>query len=228
MRAIRSILLATALGAIVVAAAGLTVQLEAMAGYWDATNLDIVTRLEDSMRNYDFTTQSVSSSNCDFPVTMLFKNGAEIDQVKNAYVLHGWVLPGGSKNGRLNDGGRWVWDTDKGVKTIGWTRCCHMRLYADSDDHMYNTDWGYYIFGTTHYDYEEGDPDVQWFGKSEDAEAEAAAEARDIWGSGNVFANNADFKNYEAYRVQAGTPPGGSYQKHIWQSSGRRTTVSVQ
>lgn len=192
------------------------------AGAWYSSKLDLVYKDDDVIRNYDYlsTASPTDNYNLDFPVTMIFKNNAEIDKVKNRYKANGWDNLGSSKYGRARDGSAGFWDSDRGVKTWGLTTC-HMRVYADSDDRMYCPSWGYYIFGTTHYDHGEVVGD-KWFGKSEDAETEARQEARTIWGTDNVVANNGDFKNYEAYRVQTS---GG--EDHIWQSSGRRSTVTV-
>ena len=50
----------------------------------------------------------------------------------------------------------------------------HQRIYAPSG-RFYSTNWGYYVIGTTHYDYQElcGG----WSGKSEDAEKAVCQDA---------------------------------------------------
>ena len=187
------------------------------AAAWTASNLNVLSIREDYFYNYDFnTTDSTSYTNTDFPVTMLFWNNAEIDKVKAVYISSRWELIGNNQFARLNDGSGWEWDNDRGVKTYGLHNC-HMRLYAPgSTDTMYNVDWGYYILGTTHYDYFEFAGG--WSGYSEDAEAEACQTARNGQGWG-VVEDWSTFYNYEAYRVEGGS--------HIWDNNGLVSAVYV-
>lgn len=144
------------------------------AGAASTSNLSLVNQNEDYFRNYDFTAQVVSATGVDWAVDLVFKNNATINKVKNGmespYDQGGTCASG--QNGRLNDGAGYVWDSDSGKKTT----CCpitgdayHFRVYADADDRMYNSTWGYYVFGTTHIDHAECGSG-SWFGYSENAE----------------------------------------------------------
>lgn len=180
---------------------------------WTTSNLAILGIREDYFYNYDFCSSTVSDTNVDWPVTMLFYNNAEVDKVKNIY----WgVGPWSTCNARLNDGSGWVWDVDRGTKSTG-LHACHMRVYADADDRMYNVDWGYYVLGTSHYDYFEWTP-WGWSGYSESAEAELCQVARDK--GYTVFEDWAYFYNYEGYREEGGG-------KHRWSNNGWASAVNV-
>jgi hypothetical protein len=189
------------------------------AGAGSTSKLTILYVREDAFRNYDFLSQTVSSTNVDWPVNFLFWNNAEIDKVKSK--LGGYYPYSGSKmNGRLNDGSGFVWDQDGGRKSI----LCpiigdayHYRIYADSDDRMYNISWGYWVFGTSHIDHNECGFG-KWFGKSEQAENHIASHARNVFGSSNVAEDWSSFYNYEPYREQG---------NHIWQNNGYATAVRV-
>ncbi|CAG0975149.1 MAG: hypothetical protein MPEBLZ_00899 [Candidatus Methanoperedens nitroreducens] len=133
-------------------------------------NLTTLYIREDSFRNYDFLSETDSNTNVDWPVSMLFYNNADINKVKSIFFIgFGSIL-----KGRLNDGAGWVWDSDGGTKGISsrYGHWLHMRVYADSDDRMYNLAWGYYVIGTTHYDEY---PFESWSGYSEAAEEEFAS-----------------------------------------------------
>jgi len=184
-----------------------------------ATSLAIISVNADQIRNYDFLSQTVSASNVDWAVDLVFSNNATINTVKNG--LNGTYGAGAScasgMYGRLNDTGTWVWDTDQGRKTI----CCpisadsyHYRIYADSDDQMYNTTWGYYVFGTTHIDHNECGANP-WSGQSESAEVYLRNHAPSGW---TVSANNYWWGNYEPLRVD-----GSDY----WSNDGYATKVRV-
>lgn len=113
---------------------------------------------EDAFVNWDFRSKSVSASNVDWPVNMLFYNNAEIDKVKDALD----ALPntnigrcGSSKHAQVDDGSGMAWDSDGGIKddcssSPPSEQARHMRVYADGDDRLFNLSYGYYIIGTTH------------------------------------------------------------------------------
>lgn len=179
---------------------------------YSTSNLNILSIREDSFYNYDFASETASNTNVDWPVTMLFYNNANVNKVKNIFFIgFGWL-----KYGRLNDGAGWVWDSDGGTKgSSSWysDRWLHMRVYADSDDRMYNLDWGYYVLGTTHYDQY---PSETWSGYSETAEEEFASIARSKGYA--VYEDWGNFYNNEPYRVEG---------DHIWSNSGYTTAVNV-
>ena len=187
------------------------------AGAASTSKLTILTIREDAFRNYDFLSQTVSSTNVDWPVNFLFWNNAEIDKVKDAMRFS---FPGSTMYARLNDGSGYVWDQDGGRKTylcpiIGDAH--HFRVYADGDDRLYNLGWGYYILGTSHIDHNECGLG-RWFGKTETAEAYIAGRARTAFGSGNVVEDWSSFANSEPYREEG---------NHIWQNNGLATSVRV-
>jgi hypothetical protein len=175
---------------------------------------------DDIIRNYDFNSQTVSSTNVDWAVALVFENNATINKVKTA--LNSPYDQGGScasaQYGRLNDGAGWVWDSDQGKKTT----CCpvtgsdyHFRIYADSDDRLgYNTWYGYWVFGTTHKDVHECGSGT-WFGDSEVAEQYMRSVKPASW---TMYAESEWLSNYEAPRWDG---------DHYWNNSGYDTVFAV-
>jgi hypothetical protein len=199
------------------AAALLTLAGTPSAGAGSTSHLTILYIREDAFRNYDFLSQTVSSTNVDWPVNFLFYNNAEVDKVKDAMRFS---FAGSRMNGRINDGSGFVWDQDGGRKNylcpiIG--DAYHYRLYADGDDRLYNAAWGYYVIGTSHIDHNECGFGA-WFGKSETAEGYIASRARSAFGSSNVAEDWSSFANSEPYREEG---------NHIWQNNGLATAVRV-
>jgi hypothetical protein len=140
----------------------------------------------DRAYNWDFNDDDhdPAPANVDMPVDMVFHNNANINKVKDQVLDYDHC--GQAKYARLKDGTSWVWDGDGGVKDDcgGGDQCAdglsyHLRVYADSDDRMYNTNYGYYILGAAHMDNYNycGDPwhpiccDWIWSGYNNDAEA---------------------------------------------------------
>lgn len=177
---------------------------------------------EDAFYNYDFIEQgTVARDKVDWPVTLIYYNNAEIDMVKSLY----WIPTGTAQNGKVNDGAGWVWDTDAGTKEE-WcpvrSSALHLRLYADGDDMLYNTSWGYWVLGTTHYDTRECGWSPQ-FGYSEDAENEIANITRDWYGL-TVLEDWGWFWNEEG--------DVGSHQprwegNHAWLNDGFGTAIDL-
>ncbi len=152
---------------------------------------------------------------------MLFYNNAEIDKIKNRLDDSPWNYgtTGSAKYGRLSDdgGSSYVWDSDGGKKKGSCTYVYqHYRIYADSDDRMYNPAMGYFVFGATHQDWYEC-YDVHWTAGSERAELLVSNAAAAAFGTTNA-SNYANFYNQEPYRQEG---------IHIWQSSGRASYVSI-
>jgi hypothetical protein len=169
---------------------------------------------EDSFRNYDFLSQTVSASNVDWPVTLLFYNNANVNKAK----IFAWT--GSTMYGRMNDGTGYVWDSDKGSKDslcpiVGDAH--HYRVYAPpTTDRLYNVTWGYWVFATSHIDHNEcgfgsysGYPD-----RTEDYVATQFANA-----GYQVERNWASFSNPEPYRVEGGD--------HIWSNDGYATRIRI-
>lgn len=203
---------------------GALVVLATVAVGWTTSNLTILYRDEDSFYNYDFESQNVSSSNVDWPVTMLHYNGANVDIVQDGIYWGscGDPLPFCAEMwGRMNDGGGFIWFGNKGTKTGGsCTSSTHMRSYAGNQTlkASYNVSWGYYVVGTTHVDKQEcfGGP----HGWSETAEETAVQRARQM--GYTVFEDYASFYNAEPYREEC---VGGNC--HVWDNNGLASAVYV-
>ena len=170
----------------------------------------------DSIYNYDFTSQTVSSSGVDWATSLLFYNNAEIDKVKNISSGKYWFY-GSKMNFRLNDSGFWEWDQDGGKKTdtpscLGSTR--HYRVYAPAAfDNFYNPNFGYYLFGTTHYDHHE--LCNSWFDNSEGTEYDLA----------NLFSGKGYYTRYDYawfYNQQY-----GNQGDHHWDNDGYATYIRI-
>jgi hypothetical protein len=116
--------------------------------------------------NFDFSTKAkdqnlVAWNLVDWPVTAIWTGNANIDKVK-LFLLGatGWGSSGSPMAASLDTAiGGWAWDTDKGVKEDPCSfhhKTPHTRLYAPPDtDFMYSAQYGYYIIGTSHYDWGE-------------------------------------------------------------------------
>jgi hypothetical protein len=183
-------------------------------------NLTIMQIREDRFRNYDFLSRSVAANNVDWAMSLLFWNNATINRVKNSGIGPLYDQTGGTMYGRMREtsAGPYVWDADGGRKT---TKCPglptqpssarHYRIYADGDDRLYNLDWGYWVFGSTHWDINEcrisGGAS---FGYSEDAEGllVSAWNSRTAWPATNDWAS---WHNNEPFRVAG---------DHVWDNNG--------
>ena len=170
----------------------------------------------DSIYNYDFTSQSVSSSGVDWAASLLFYNNAWVNKIKS--IVSGKYWSSGSKmNFRLNDTGSFVWLQDGGAKT-DWPSCLgstrHFRVYAPpATDDFYNPTFGYYVFGTSHYDHHE--LCNAWFDDSEGTEHDVA----------NLFAGKGYYTRYDYawfYNQQY-----GDQGDHHWSNDGYATYISV-
>lgn len=184
-----------------------------------ASSLTLINLSGDYFWNYDFNSGSITASNVDWPVTLIFYGNATINRVKDN--LGPWFsYQGSAKYGRLNDGAGFVTDQDSGRKThmcpcIG--DITHYRAYADADDRMYNPDWAYYVFATTHIDHNEG-TFGEWFGQSEDAEEDVRDRSVQVWGASNVSNDYLNLSNYEAPHNEG---------SHHWNNNQYATKVGV-
>ncbi|RLG58168.1 MAG: hypothetical protein DRN88_01465 [Candidatus Hydrothermarchaeota archaeon] len=188
---------------------------------WTTSHLQTYYQNSDAFYNYDFESESVSNTNVDFPVNLVFWNNAEVDKVKGAF--YGVAEAATRKYMKLKDGSSWVWDSDRGSDevTTGSKRK-HMRLYADSDDRMYDIEWGYYVIATSHYDY----PWYGhiWCGYSEQAEEEIAEDAEDIDEVLEVEEDKKYMYNLEPARNE--TEPGEP--THVWYNNGWTTFIKME
>lgn len=171
----------------------------------------------DGLYNYDFRSASAVASNTDWTANMMFRNNANINKVKGILEPQ-FRNDGNIMNAYLKDDAAYTWDTDKGMKNPNGASCpsdVHMRLYADSDDKMFNLTDGYYIFGTTHIDWLEG-CSSESFGYSEIAEESFAAQFRN---RGYTVSEDCCFWfNSEAPRVE---------ENHHWDNNGYTTIVDI-
>jgi hypothetical protein len=90
-------------------------------------------------------------------------------------------------------------------------------VYADADDRMFNLNWGFYVFGTTHIDHNEcwfG----RWHGRSEATETHVAVRSAAVWGSSRVHRDHRWFSSREPWRKEG---------NHLWQNNGCATFVRV-
>lgn len=218
-----------------IAASTSLVQGVASADAATAANLQLLAFNEDRFRNYDFTTQVVSSTGVDWAVTMYFWNNATINKVKTT--LGGkYDQTGSAQYGRMTESlnlslpnNNFVWDADSGKKT---TLCPglptqpyyaeHYRIYADGDDRLYNVTLGYYVFGSSHYDIYECGGGTKTFGYSETTEANLVSYWNTLpFAGGGAVRNSWNFQNNEPYRAQAGDG------WHVWQNDAFASSFRV-
>lgn len=182
------------------------------------SNLTLLMVAEDSFYNYDFTSKTVSSSNVDWPVCLVFYGNADVNKVKNIY--WGVTILANTMYAYLDDGQGFVWDEDRGTKGVVWSNCTnsyvwlHMRVYAPNPpDYLYNIYYGKYVIATAHYDQF---PLESWSGYTECAEKHLADIAKSK--GYTVYQDLFYFYNYEPYRIQG---------NHIWLNNGYATYIYV-
>lgn len=166
-------------------------------------------------RNYDFTSENDSSTNVDWPVSMVFWGpDANVNMAK--FVL-GWPYTNGSHMkfhyyDVLN--GYDDFDEDGGVKTDptdmnGW----HARIYGKPGwDYFYDDSVGFYVLATTHKDWYSND---QRYGYTSDAAYAGLVYASLTVGTENVENHFSYLYNYESYRVQS-----SFWENHVWEHDG--------
>jgi hypothetical protein len=175
----------------------------------------------DAFLNYDFSDENHSSSNVDWPITIVFWNGAtSVDHVKD--ILGGRFDRVGSRlRAYINNGAGWSWDGDKGRKEnqCGFGDSAHYRIYAPSgQNYFFNSAWGFYAIASTHLDHNECTEIGEWSGLSSKAERYVADEAENILGRRDVHRNVLHFANAETERNE-GT--------HHWRNEGEATTIKI-
>ncbi|AJB42115.1 hypothetical protein TCARB_1067 [Thermofilum adornatum 1505] len=182
------------------------------------SNLTLLMVAEDSFYNYDFTSKTVSSSNVDWPVCLVFYGNADVNKVKNIY--WGVTILANTMYAYLDDGQGFVWDEDRGTKGVVWSNCTnsyvwlHMRVYAPNPpDYLYNIYYGKYVIATAHYDQF---PLESWSGYTECAEKHLADIAKSK--GYTVYQDLFYFYNYEPYRIEG---------NHIWLNNGYATYIYV-
>lgn len=213
--------------AVVVAILGVTAAVLASSPVQAATaaSLHEISNQEDRFYNYDFNSGVASASNVDWAISLVFYNNAEIDKVKLALDPYLPYTQNGTKIGGVSDdGSAYQFDGDQGRKV---TPCPpagewfpHYRVYADGDDQLYNTSYGYYVIGSTHGDYNDGCAGAQ-AGYSEWAEDWIAYWSHQVWPD-RVHQDYGFLHNAEAFRVET-----SDNRPHVWDNDGYATYVNV-
>lgn len=186
---------------------------------------------KDIIYNYDFTTTTGAGyQTVDWGTSLLFYNNASVNKVKGDGAVARYFAFGGPQYGWVDDGTttgpsgtqtpRGFYDSDRGIKTdtpscFGDTR--HFRIYADGDDRLYDMGLGYWVYATTHKDFNELCAD--YYGDSEGTENDVAARFRNNGHA--VFEDYASFFNYEPKHVDR------LNSKHRWDSNGKATYVNI-
>lgn len=186
----------------VVASLVAALSLAAGADAQSTTRLAAQTVDSDAFDNYDFRSASVSSSNVDWPVTLLFYNNANVNSIKASLGYSGF---GSTMYGRLKNTGSWIYDEDGGRKngTCSFGNyTTHYRLYADpnNSDRNWSPSLGFYVLGTTHRDVNECGGGTTAFGWSESAEGTITTNARGLNPSWQVYDDNWNMNNWEGSR----------------------------
>jgi hypothetical protein len=219
--------------AVIGAAIGILVANEVMPANAGSTSNLRVVRIgnADMFYNYDFLPKDDSLQpepdgtnprRVDWPMNLLFWHYANTfkiaDRFADKYDAHGTEM-----YGRINDGDGWNWKADIGIKE---TFCpqrgsTHFRRYTNKRHaSSYDRRWGFYVLATSHVDFREC-AEGKWAGKSEQAEAEVAQDAREYWGAPAVHEDALNWENRERYRRE------GAQRNHIWQNSGYASTIKV-
>jgi hypothetical protein len=189
----------------------------------------------DHFWNYDFIDRSnarqdtPSSGGVDWNMSLLFRNGAEIDRVQ--WLLqdlenggYGFKEHGSPMYARLNDGAGWVTDASDGRKgrfCPAFGETSHYRIYAPhGHDYMaagrFRPNLGHYVLGTIHKDHNECNPDqdVAWAGLSETAEDEMIRDYRKLYGRRSVSDHRFFWENDQNIDEVSNGPD------HLWESDG--------
>ena len=183
------------------------------------SHLAIVHVNSDRFYNYDFTADSAVANKVDWPVTLFFWNNANVAKVKL------WTPYGSPEHAYYNDSNTgWHWDNDDGSKS---SECVapsttpltvyHYRVYG----RLYDLNFGYYVFATSHIDYNECFSWVPyspspWTGESERAEKHIA----------NIFQNHGKTVVYDA--LSFGNPePYRDENGHRWSNDGLATAINI-
>jgi hypothetical protein len=189
------------------------------------SQLTVVYFQEDQWYNYDFRGDVAASNYVDWPNTAIFYNNSSVNKVKAALNPYMPSDDASTKYAAVNDGGGFQYDQDRGRKVTscpptGWFQ--HYRIFADADDRMYNTSYGYWNLVTMHFDYNDGCAGAQ-HGYSETADSWLAYWSRQVWGSWNVFEDYGYMYNPEPLRVDI--DENGRY--HTWWNAGYASYISV-
>jgi hypothetical protein len=173
-----------------------------------------------SWMNYDFNSQSISQTNVDWPITIVFYGNATINKVKLIFLGY----PGSRKYAAYDSGGGTQWDQDGGTKV--WVTFAgpdgsdsdtlHLRYYAPPGTDYFDgtSGWGHYVIASTHFDF--NPPWDTVVGYSEDA-ADMAVKIAASKGY-TVYNDYFWINNYESLRNES---------NHWWQCDGYVSLVYV-
>lgn len=171
----------------------------------DSSAFKVMSMGSDRFYNWDFDSQNDVRDNVDWPVTTLFYNNATVNRAKE--LLYGRTAIGSSMHFHGKDQASWFWDSDRGTKSSA--SCLgtvyHMRIYGEpDDDDFYSSEWGFYVLGTTHIDYNECGIG-RWHGDSETAEEHFNSLLRRTQRSTvTTYDDHMDFHNHMEEDVQRG------------------------
>ena len=155
---------------------------------------NLITVGNTTFRNWDFGDTIETRDRVDWPVTMVFENGATVSLVEDIFA--GSTSWGDKKYFRHSTNGTWRWDSTKGRKYGGYcTTYHHFRAYGN----YYNTTWGNHVLATTHIDKWECTR-WRWHGESEQAEDWLVQKARDLRADVEISEDAYYMKNWEEYR----------------------------
>jgi len=194
---------------------------------WDAASPQLIQAQEDRFWNYDRESTVATSTNCDWPVTIVFWGHASVAKVK-LRLLSALPIFGVKEYLEVSDDGgtTWYWDADRGAKSISLTKALHMRLYAGPRGRLTNSVWGSYVVASTHFDLSELSKNPT-SGYSETAAAAVEALCVRAFGAAAVVPDVLPLSNREGDRSQTRPNSRGGLDTHYWQCDGFATMVYV-
>ena len=176
----------------------------------------------DSVYNWDFRTSGGAvSNNVDWGMRFIFADDADVEYVRDRLDGDGndpSITPelggvGSNMKARLKDGSYWLWNFDGGMKN--YPGCVlnygHMRIYARSNDSMWNNDLGYYVVATLHRDKETVKP----------------------WGCSKLYVGYESSENWWVSRIQSSDLTESPYNWTIdstelnWENAADYTDISA-
>lgn len=184
--------------------------------------LTYMTHNDSGVVNYDFETTNISNNNVDWPITLVFFNGASVNNIKDALEnYYDWESPDKKHTG-VTYLGLNHWDEDGGKKTtfcpLANQTANHFRIYGGNSDTIYSQDIGYWVAASTHRDTAECPPpavSAKFFG-TETTEEHIGG----LWASAQyaVYDDLVSWNNPEPKRVEG---------NHTWESNGLVTYIDV-
>jgi hypothetical protein len=190
--------------------------LPSVAYAWTAANLNLRHVGDYFWYNYDFESESASSTNVDWPMSVIFfadNDDVDVDSAKSLL----WSHSGSAMHAKYYnvEGGFYDWDDDEGAKSaISDLNAWHARIYADTDTGQCTHDgWGYYVIASTHRDY----LFALEYGYTNDANDHVCDKAADTLGNDAITDDFYNMYNYEEYREELGWGP---LPDHIWDFDG--------